>query len=55
MEAFVTALIAAVTPTALWGALEEMVPFLAVAVLFALGYRFVRRGVGGISKGKAKI
>lgn len=55
MDDFITALVAAVTPTALWGSLTDMVPFLAVGVLFALGYRFVRKGIGGISKGKAKI
>lgn len=55
MDAFITALMAAVTPAALWAALADAVPFVGVAVIVAFGYRIVKRLIGGISKGKAKI
>lgn len=55
MEDFITALVAGITPTALWGALAEAVPFIVVVVLVAFGYRIVRRLVSGVSKGKAKF
>lgn len=54
MAAFWTALQGAVTADQLWGVLAGGVGFIAIAVLFAFGYRFVRRLVGGISKGKTK-
>jgi len=55
MEAFVTALSTAVSATTLWGALTPVVPVVGVAVIFALSVYFLRRIVGGIGKGKAKI
>lgn len=55
MAGFWTALIAAVSADQLWGVLAGAIGFLAIAVLFALGYRLVRRLSNGISKGKAKI
>lgn len=55
MEALITALTAAFTPAALWGAVTPVVPVVLVAVIFSLGLHFVRRATGGISKGKAKI
>lgn len=54
MAAFWTALQAAVTADGLWGVLAGAVGFIGIAVLFAFGYRLVRRLVGGISKGKTK-
>lgn len=54
MAAFWTALTGAVDADALWGVLAGAVGFIAIAVLFAFGYRLVRRLVGGISKGKTK-
>lgn len=58
MQAFVSALTDTtdgITSANLWGELTAMVPVIVMGVLFALGYRFVRRGINGISKGKAKI
>lgn len=55
MEAFMTALLAAVNAGALWGVLAGIVPFIGVLVLFALGVHFIRRGVSGAAKGKAKL
>lgn len=55
MDDFITALLVSITPSALWGALTPMVPLIGVMVVFALGYRFVKRGISGISKGKAKV
>lgn len=54
MAAFWTALQSAVTADGLWGVLAGAVGFIGIAVLFAFGYRLVRRLVGGISKGKTK-
>lgn len=55
MEAFVTALTTAITPTALWAALAEVAPFIGIVVIFAFSYRILRRLVSGASKGKAKF
>lgn len=55
MEAFITALVAGITPAALWGSLATAVPFIVVVVLVAFGYRIVRRLISGVSKGKAKF
>lgn len=54
MAAFWTALQGAVSADGLWGVLAGAVGFIGIAVLFAFGYRLVRRLVGGISKGKTK-
>lgn len=55
MADFVTALIAAVTPTALWGALAPLAPLIGTLIVFALSVYFVRKMVGGAGKGKAKL
>lgn len=55
MEAFITALTASINAGALWGVLAQIVPFVGVLVLFALGVHFIRRGISGAAKGKAKI
>lgn len=55
MDDFITALVAGVTPTALWGIIADTVPFIVVVVLVAFGYRIVRRLVSGVSRGKAKF
>lgn len=55
MAEFMTALTAAVNAEALWGVLASIVPFIGVLVLFALGVHFIRRGVSGAAKGKAKL
>lgn len=55
MEAFMTALTGAVTAAGLWGVLSSIVPFVGVMILFALGVHFIRRGISGAAKGKARI
>lgn len=54
MAAFWTALTSSVNADALWAVLGGGVGFIAITVVFAFGYRFVRRLVGGMSKGKSK-
>lgn len=55
MNDFITALTTALTPTAIWGMLADVAPFVTVMVLIAFGYGVVRRLVSGASKGKAKF
>lgn len=54
MSAFWTSLQTSVSADQLWGVLAGAIGFIAIAVLFAFGYRIVRRLVGGVSKGKVK-
>lgn len=54
MTAFWTAIQSAISADALWGVLAGAVGFISIAVLFAFGYRLVRRLVSGISRGKVK-
>lgn len=58
MQAFVNALTASntgITAEALWGAVTAVAPVIVIGVLFAFGYRMVRKVVKGISNGKAKM
>lgn len=55
MEALVTALTTAITPTALWGAITPFAPLVAVLVIFAFSYGVVHKVIKGAGKGKAKI
>lgn len=55
MSAFWTAIQGAITADALWGVLAGAVGFIAITVLFAFGYRLVRRLVKGVSSGKQKM
>lgn len=55
MTDFVTALLTALSPGNLWGALEPMAPIIGVVVIFALGLYFLRRVVKGASKGKVRF
>lgn len=55
MTSFLTALQTNLTTDTLWGELAKMGAFLGLMVVFAFGYRVVRRLVNGVSKGKAKI
>lgn len=55
MQAFITALTTAITPTVLWGMLADAVPFILVMVLFSLGYHIVRKLVKGASKAKVRF
>jgi len=55
MDAFVTALTTALTPTAFWGSIAEVAPLIGVLVLVAFGYGIIRKLVSGASRGKAKF
>lgn len=57
MAGFITALTGAdgVTSANLWSQITAAAAFLGSVVIFAFGYRVVRKLIGGVSKGKAKI
>lgn len=55
MQAFITALQTNLTSANLWGELTAAGAFIGLMVVFAFGYRIIRRLVNGVSKGKAKI
>lgn len=55
MDAVVTALTTAVTPTAVYGVVADIIPWVGALILVSLGLTFLRRGVKGASKGKAKF
>lgn len=55
MQAFITALQTNLTSASLWSELTGVAGFLGLMVVFAFGYRIVRRLINGVSKGKAKI
>lgn len=57
MAGFITALTGAggVTSDNLWAQITAAAGFLATVVIFAFGYRVVRKIIGGVSKGKARI
>lgn len=52
---FVNAVQAGVTMDALWGTLTAFVPLLITMVLFAFGYKVVKKVIKGTSRGKASI
>lgn len=55
MEAFWTAVLAAISPDKLWAVFAGAVGFIAVAVIFTFGYRLARKLLKGISKGKTGV
>lgn len=55
MGDFITALLSSVTINGIWGAIAPAAPLIGVAVLVSIGYMVLRRSVGGIGKGKAKV
>lgn len=55
MDAVVTALTTALTPTVLYAQIADIVPLLVILVPFALGLYFLRKVVKGSSKGKVKF
>lgn len=55
MEAVITALGTAVSASTIYGVVALIIPFVGAMVLVSLGIRFLRRGVNGASKGKAKF
>lgn len=54
MQAFVTALTGSngISADALWGAVTAVAGLIVIGVLFAFGYRMVKKVLKGISKGK---
>lgn len=57
MAGFVTALTGenGVTSANLWAQITAAAGFIGAVVIFAFGYRIVRKVINGVSKGKAKI
>lgn len=57
MDAFVTALTGTngITAANLWAAVTAVAGIITIGVLFAFGYRMVKKVVKGISKGKANM
>lgn len=55
MSAFITALTSEMTSANLWGELAAAGAVIGLMVIFAFGYRVVRRLVKGVSKGKGGI
>lgn len=57
MAGFITGLTGAdgVTSANLWAQITAAAAFLGSIVIFAFGYRVVRKMISGVSKGKAKI
>jgi len=55
MDDVITALTTALTPGVFFGVVESLVPWLVVIVPVALGIYFLRRGVKGAAKAKAKF
>lgn len=55
MDALITALTTALTPTTLWATVADVAPLVAVLVLFSVGLGFARRAVKGAGKAKARF
>lgn len=55
MNTVVTSLTSELSATNLWGIVGSAIPFIAITVLFALGFYLVRRAVKKASKAKAGI
>ena len=54
MQAFITALTGTngISADALWGAVTACASIIVIGVLFAFGYRMVKKVLKGLSKGK---
>lgn len=55
MQQLVTALNTEITLDALWANITAFAPLIITMVLFAFGYRIVKRVIRGTSRGKASI
>lgn len=55
MGDFVTALGTDVTAATLWGALTPAAALVGVGIIVGFGYMVLRRTVGGLGRGKAKV
>lgn len=52
MNAVITAITTALSADSLWGIVGEVVPFLAISVLFGLGFYLVKRILNKVKKAK---
>lgn len=52
MEAVITSLTSALSAANLWGIVGNVVPFLAVSVLFGLGFYLVKRILNKVKRAK---
>lgn len=52
MEAVITAITTALSADSLWGIVGEVVPFLAISVLFGLGFYLVKRILNKVKRAK---
>lgn len=55
MSGFITALQTNLTSANLWAELTAAAGFIGLMVIFAFGYRVVRKVLKGTSKGKANV
>jgi len=55
MDAFVTALTTAVTPTTMFAALEDAAPLIVTGLVIGFSFTILRKVVSGLGKGKARI
>lgn len=55
MSGFITALQTNLTSANLWGELTAAGAFIGLMVVFAFGYRVVRKVIKGTSRGKANV
>ena len=55
MSGFITALQTNLTSANLWSELTAAAAFIGLMVIFAFGYRVVRKVIKGTSKGKANV
>lgn len=52
MEAVITSLTSALSAANLWGIVGQVVPFLAISVLFGLGFYLVKRILNKVKRAK---
>lgn len=52
MEAVITAITTALSADNLWGVVGNVVPFLAISVLFGLGFYLVKRILNKVKRAK---
>lgn len=52
MDAVITALTTSLSATELWGIVGKVVPFLAISVLFGLGFYLVKRILNKVKRAK---
>lgn len=55
MSGFITALQTNLTSANLWSELTAAAAFIGLMVIFAFGYRVVRKVIKGTAKGKANV